>query len=314
MSRVTESPSPTPSTTLASPTIVTVKVIASPSTIPSGRRRPPVAPANSSAGRTGSTHGLSGGAGAGDQGEQDEEDHAVRFNAQRADRMNRCLTLGDAPDGGNLVRRGLSVVLHRQAALRSGAGALRARATRSRSCGARSSSTRRPAHVSEGTAAERLAAKYGMSLERAAQLHGEMTERAAAEGPRVPLRPRPRRQHVRRAPPDPPRRHLRAPGRRAGAADARVLHRGRGDRRPGDADPARRRGRRRRRGGARRARPATASPPTCARTSCSPRSSASRACRSSCSTAATASPARSRPTCSSRPSNVPGRGGYAPRA
>ena len=36
--------------------------------------------------------------------------------------------------------------------------------------------------VAEGTATERLAAKYGMSLERAAQLHGEMTERAAAEG------------------------------------------------------------------------------------------------------------------------------------
>ena len=40
------------------PTIVIVKVIASPSTIPSGRRRPPVAPAESSAGSTGSTHGL----------------------------------------------------------------------------------------------------------------------------------------------------------------------------------------------------------------------------------------------------------------
>ena len=35
---------------------------------------------------------------------------------------------------------------------------------------------------SEGTAAERLAAKYGMSIERAETLHGEMTERAAAEG------------------------------------------------------------------------------------------------------------------------------------
>ena len=34
----------------------------------------------------------------------------------------------------------------------------------------------------EGTAAERLAAKYGMSLERAATLHTEMTERAAADG------------------------------------------------------------------------------------------------------------------------------------
>jgi len=36
--------------------------------------------------------------------------------------------------------------------------------------------------VAEGTATERLAAKYGMSLERAQQLHAEMTERAAQEG------------------------------------------------------------------------------------------------------------------------------------
>jgi predicted DsbA family dithiol-disulfide isomerase len=34
----------------------------------------------------------------------------------------------------------------------------------------------------EGTATERLAAKYGMSLERARTLHAEMTERAAREG------------------------------------------------------------------------------------------------------------------------------------
>src|SRR3954470_748842 len=34
----------------------------------------------------------------------------------------------------------------------------------------------------EGTATERLAAKYGMSLERASQMHAEMTARAAAEG------------------------------------------------------------------------------------------------------------------------------------
>src|SRR3954470_13626685 len=59
MSRVAESPSPTPSTTVASPTIVIVKVSDSPSTMPSGRRRPPVAPALSSAGSTGSTQGLS---------------------------------------------------------------------------------------------------------------------------------------------------------------------------------------------------------------------------------------------------------------
>jgi predicted DsbA family dithiol-disulfide isomerase len=36
--------------------------------------------------------------------------------------------------------------------------------------------------VPEGTATERLAAKYGMTLERATELHAEMTERAAAEG------------------------------------------------------------------------------------------------------------------------------------
>jgi predicted DsbA family dithiol-disulfide isomerase len=34
----------------------------------------------------------------------------------------------------------------------------------------------------EGSAAERLAAKYGMSVERAEQLNAEMTERGAAEG------------------------------------------------------------------------------------------------------------------------------------
>src|SRR3954463_10494772 len=38
-----------------------------------------------------------------------------------------------------------------------------------------------PKHA-EGTATERLAAKYGMTVERAAELHAEMTERAAAEG------------------------------------------------------------------------------------------------------------------------------------
>jgi predicted DsbA family dithiol-disulfide isomerase len=36
--------------------------------------------------------------------------------------------------------------------------------------------------VADGTATERLAAKYGLTLERATQLHAEMTERAAAEG------------------------------------------------------------------------------------------------------------------------------------
>jgi hypothetical protein len=57
--RVAPAPSPTPSTTLARPTMVTVKVAARPRAMPTGRRRPPVSPALSSAGSTGSTHGLS---------------------------------------------------------------------------------------------------------------------------------------------------------------------------------------------------------------------------------------------------------------
>jgi predicted DsbA family dithiol-disulfide isomerase len=36
--------------------------------------------------------------------------------------------------------------------------------------------------LAEGTASERLAAKYGMTVERATQMHAEMTARAAAEG------------------------------------------------------------------------------------------------------------------------------------
>src|SRR6202050_5035919 len=56
-SRSGSSPSPTPSTTLARPTIVTVNVIDNPITMPSGRRRPPTPPADSNAGSTGSTHG-----------------------------------------------------------------------------------------------------------------------------------------------------------------------------------------------------------------------------------------------------------------
>ena len=56
--RRTPSPTPTPSTTEAMPTIVMTCVSVSPVTIPTGRRRPPVPLADSSAGRTGSTHGV----------------------------------------------------------------------------------------------------------------------------------------------------------------------------------------------------------------------------------------------------------------
>ena len=50
--------SPTPFTSWASATIAIVNELASPITIPSGRRRPPTALADSSAGSTGSTHGV----------------------------------------------------------------------------------------------------------------------------------------------------------------------------------------------------------------------------------------------------------------
>ena len=187
--------------------------------------------------------------------------------------------------------------------------------TRSRSCGARFElDPEAPARRPRARAAERLAAQVRHERRaRRGQLHAEMTERAAAEGLEFRFEPLARRQHLRRPPPDPPRRHLRPPGGREGAADARLLHRGRGDRRSRDAGPARGRGRRRRGRGARRAGGATASPTTCARTSCSPRGSASRACRSSCSTAASASRARSRPRCSSQALERAWEGGYSQR-
>jgi len=49
---------PTPLTSCARATMAIVNVTASPSTMPSGRRRPPRALAESSAGSTGSTHGV----------------------------------------------------------------------------------------------------------------------------------------------------------------------------------------------------------------------------------------------------------------
>ena len=56
--RSVPSANPTPSTTEAIPTIAIVCVSAIPVTTPSGRRRPPLPLADSSAGSTGSTHGV----------------------------------------------------------------------------------------------------------------------------------------------------------------------------------------------------------------------------------------------------------------
>ena len=50
--------SPMPFTSCASATIAIVNVVVRPITIPSGRRRPPAALAESSAGSTGRTHGV----------------------------------------------------------------------------------------------------------------------------------------------------------------------------------------------------------------------------------------------------------------
>ena len=264
-----ESPRPTPSTTVASPTIVTVKVTASPSTIPSGRRRPPVAPALSSAGSTGSTHGLSAVPAPARKAKTTSRFTLSGLTQHAGLRMNGVLHWGDAFDGGNLVRRRLPLVLHRQAPLRGGAGGLRARG---RGHGHVAILRARPGGSAPARRHRRRAAGRQVRHERRARRDAQRRDDRARRRrrARVPLRDRARRQHVRRAPADPPRRHLRPPGGRAGAADARLLHRRRGDLRPRDAGPPDEPS-----SASRRPRRATcwrpsASPTTCARTSCSP--------------------------------------------
>ena len=133
----------------------------------------------------------------------------------------------------------------------------------------------------DGTASERLAAKYGMSLERAKGLHVEMTERAAGEGLdfRFDLaRPGNTFDAHRLI-------HLAATSGHQAAAKERLM---RAYFTEGEAiaDPEtliRVDGRGRASTPRRRATcsRASASPRTCARTSSSPGSSESRACRSS---------------------------------
>src|SRR4051812_30843092 len=126
MSLVAESPSPTPSTTVARPTIVTVNVTASPSTMPSGRRRPPVAPALSSAGSTGSTQGLSAVPAPATNAKRTSSVMANRFYAMSRDPDHLPTLFLYAVDRRDLVGHRLPLVLHRKAALRGRAGALRA--------------------------------------------------------------------------------------------------------------------------------------------------------------------------------------------
>ena len=116
-------------------------------------------------------------------------------------------------------------------------------ATRSRSRGAASSSTRRAPPARDVDGATHLAEKYGMTRAEALAMQDRMTADRRRRRPGLPLRHRPRRQHVRRAPHRPPRRRPRRPGRDEGAHHARLPHRGRADLRPCHARAPRDRGR-----------------------------------------------------------------------
>ena len=119
-------------------------------------------------------------------------------------------------------------------------------------------------------------------------------------GARLPLRPRHRRQHLRRPPAAPPRPRARRPGRAQGAAG-----RARPSPRACRSATTTRCARWPSRSGWTRTRSAgcsrsTATPTRSARTRRRPRPTASAACRSSSSTGSTASPAPSPPRCSCR--------------
>ena len=74
------SPSPTPLTTFASTATVSVNVTARPSTIPSGRRRPPVAPGRQQRGEDRQHARAHRGAGAGDAGQRSAADPRDRLS------------------------------------------------------------------------------------------------------------------------------------------------------------------------------------------------------------------------------------------
>ncbi len=124
--------------------------------------------------------------------------------------------------------------------------------------------------VHEGAPAERLAGEVRHERRR-------RRRRARRRSPtsrrwRAWLRPRGRArgQHVRRAPPHPPRRRARPRRCGGGAPHARLLHRGRADRRPHGARAPRHRRRPARGRGPRRRSTATATPTPSAPTSARP--------------------------------------------
>ena len=110
-----------------------------------------------------------------------------------------------------------------------------------------------PSPAEPGTYATRLAAKYGRSVEQAQQMMRRDDGERRRGGARLPLRPRPARQHVRRPPAAAPRPRARPAGRAQGAAGPRHVHRGLAEQRPGGAAGAGPRGRAARRRGRRRA-------------------------------------------------------------
>ena len=209
----------------------------------------------------------------------------------------------------HLVRRGLPVVLHRQAPAGDRARRLRARRRRRGRRGTPTSSTPAPRVSRPSRWPRRWAASTAAGRPPDAQMIDRVEAVAAEEGLVYRLHQAQRADTV-----DAHRLlHLALeesgagrPGPAEGGAAGGVLHRGPQRRRPRRA--ARGRGRRRARPGRRRrgAREPTRTPPTSRPTSSRPTPSAPAVSRSSSSTEGTASPAPSRPRRSARCCAVPG--------
>ena len=146
----------------------------------------------------------------------------------------------------DLVRRRVPVVLHRQAAARVGARRRSSTPTRSRSCGAPSSSTRRRRARRPRASPRTSASKYGGGADAGRQMIDRVTEVAAGEGlafdyhdaQRATTVDAHRLLHLAHAEGGPD-----AAGRAQGAAAGGVLHRGPQPRRPRGAHRGRARGR-----------------------------------------------------------------------
>ena len=134
----------------------------------------------------------------------------------------------------------------------------------------------------EGSAAEHISRKYGMSVDEASQVAGPPRGGGGTRRPGDPLRPDAFGQHLRRAPAVAPRPGSRAAAGAEGGAHARVLRRGAfavGD--PSELAPVAVCGRAGRRRGRRGAGRQIATPTRCAPTKSGRGPTRSPACRSS---------------------------------